>query len=444
MVEARFARVKYAMIAEVMRANGAREYQADLIEKELPRLSRLAGPYAKSGEDLPTASRPAEEKVNEITADIEAKISAQFMEQTKTLSAANHEELNETLKEIREDIKNVRVAILEKVTDLFRPAALKSDHRLENLDYQTSDRASQTARDAFCQPDMAQYQKTAHPQDELLCESPDHQPPYTPVQQLRSVKEPESTAKEEGLASAKQISPRDRNVDSAKRTSALPYEQNMDPVRQTPTSYLHSENLSQRKHPVPHERATDSAKTQNTMITCRKCHRSFDNHGSLHSHLRSGSHYGPFPPPVIGTGSTAAATEASAKPRTKGQHEINVENPGYPSLYRPHTSTGMERDPPQMDGARDIVDLEPDPAAQFLPPENLSTALVNRISHGHTCQVCHESFESKKQLCQHLKDEGHLRTRDDQRWLSMLPTGPKKPKKSNQTGPQKKSQVPRR
>lgn len=441
MVEARFARVKYAMIAEVMRANGAREYQADLIEKELPRLSRLAGSYVKSGEDLPTASRPAEEEVNEITADIETKISAQFMEQTKTLSAANREELNETLEKIREDIKNVRVAILEKVADLFRPDALKSDHRLENPDYQTSDRASQTTRDAFCQPDKAQYQKMAHLQDELLCESPDHQSPHTPVQQLRSVKEAVSTTKENEFASAKQISPRDRNMDSAKRTFALPYEKKMDPVRQIP---MHDEKLPQRKNPVPHEQITNPAKNQNTMITCRKCNKSFDNHGSLHIHLRSGSHFGPFPPLFIGAGSTDAATETSTKPRTKGQRETNAESPAYPSLYRPNKPPETERDRPQMDGARDIVGSEPDPAAQLLPPETLSTTLVNRINHGHTCQVCHESFDSKKQLHQHLKDEGHLRTRDDQSWLSMLPTGPKKAKKLNQTGPQKKSQVSRR
>ena len=441
MVEARFARIKYAMIAEVMRTNGAGEYQADLIEKELLRLNRVADPYAKSIEDFPTPSRPAEEKFNEITADIAAKVSAQFMEQIKTSSATNREEVNETLQGVREDIKNVRTAILEKVTDVFRPDAVMSDHRSKKLDYQTSDRASQTTRDASCQPDKAQYQKQAQP---LLCESPGHQSLHMPVQQLaleqcsviRSIKNPELMVKEDGLASAKLIRPRDRSIDSARRTSVLPNDQNMDLVRQLPKTYLHSEKVSPRKHPVPSEQVTDSAKKQNTRTTCRKCSKCFENRASLHNHLRSGSHYGPFPPLVTGTESTGAATEASAKPK----REIKANGPDYSSFYRP---TEADRGPPQMDGTRDIF-AKPNPAAQLLPPETLSTTLVERVNRGPTCQVCHESFESKKELHTHLKDEGHLRTRDDQVLLAMLPTGPKKAKKFNLTGSENKSQIPRR
>ena len=427
------------MIAEVMRTNGAAEYQADLIEKELLRLNKVVDSSAKSREDFPTPSRPAEEKSNKITAEIEAKISAPFMEQIKTLSATNREEVNGTLEGIREDIKNFRAAILEKVTDLFRPDALKSDRCSKNLDYQTSDRASQTTRDASSQPDKAQYQKQAQP---LLCESPGHQSP-TPVQHLvleqrsaiRSVKEPESTAKEDGLASGWLISPRDPNIESAWHTSIVPNDQNMDPVRQLPKTELHSEKYSQRKHPVP-SKVTDSAKKQKTTITCRKCNKSFENHASLHNHLRSGSHYGPFPPLVTGTESTGAATEASAKPK----REIKANGPDYSSFFRP---TEADRGPPQMDGTRDIF-AKPNPAAHILPPETLSKTLVDRINHGPTCQVCHESFESRKELHQHLRDEGHLRSRDDQVLLATLPTGPKKANKSNQTGSEKKSQVPRR
>ena len=439
MVEARFARVKYAMIAEVMRDNGAGEYPADLIEKELVRLNRLADPSEKSREDLPIASKPAEEKANEITADIEAKISAQFIEQIKTLSASNREEMNETLEGIREDIKTTRVAILEKVTDVFRPDALKSDHRLKSLDYQTSDRASQTTRDVFCQPDEAQYQKQAQPQDQLVRRSPVHQSPHTPVQQnrifeqssaTRNVKEPESTAKEDGPASARQFGPRDRNIDSARRTSAFPNDYNMDSVRQTSTTYQHGEKLSQREDPVPSKQVTDSAQKQNDKTTCRVCHKSFDNRVSLHDHLRSSSHYGPVPPLVTSTQSTRVATEASTKP----------ESPAYPSLYRPNNFTETDQGPPQLDGIRDIVSSEPDPAAQLLPSKTLSPNLAKRAHHGRTCQVCRESFESKQQLQNHLRDEGHLRTRGDQMLLSTLPTGPKA-KKSNQSGPEKKSQV---
>lgn len=438
MVEARFARVKYTMIAEVMRANGAEEYKADLIEKELPRLNKLASPYAKSGEDPLAASRPAGEKVKEITAGIEAQISAHFMEQTKALSAANREELDETLGKLREDINGVKVAILERVEDVFRPDTLKSNHCSENLDYRKSDRASQTK---------------AQPQEALLCQNPNQQSPQTPIQQhrvpeqysaIRSVKESESTAKEDGLALASRISPGDQNIDSTGRMSSLPYDQDTDPVRQISTSYLHGDKFSQRKDPAPYEQATDRAKETNTIINCRKCSKTFDSYDSLRSHLRSGSHFGPFPPLVIGSKSTAAATKTSAKPRAQGQREMNREGPGLPSLYRPSKSTETNRGPPQMDGARDMVGSNPDPKAQLLPQEILSPILVNRANQGHKCRVCHESFEFRPQLYRHLKEENHQRTKDDQVWHSTIPTGPKKTKKFNQTGSEKKSQGPGR
>ncbi|KAL8786307.1 MAG: hypothetical protein Q9195_008267 [Heterodermia aff. obscurata] len=453
MVEARFARVKYALIAEVMRANGAEEYKADLIEKELPRLNGLAGPYAKSGEEPPAVSRPAEEKVNEITADLEAKISAQFTGQTKALTAANREELNETLKKLREDINNVRESILEKVTDVFRPDTQKNNHGFENLNYQTSDRASQTTRDATHQPLMAQYPREAQPQDEMVWESPDQQLLPTSLQQhhvpeqysaIRSAKEPQSTAKENENTLAKRVTPRDRNVDSARRTSARPYDENMDPVIQKPTSHPHGDQSSQRKHSVPYEPVTDLAKQTDSIVTCRKCNKSFDHYGALQSHLRSGSHFGPFPPPVVGSESTAAATEASTKPKTKGQCEIKAEGPAYPSLYRPNNPTEMERGPPQLDGARDMVGSNPDPAAQLLPPGTRSTPLANRVNPTLTCQACYESFESKKLLHGHLVQEGHQRSRGDRGWLSSLPTGPKKARTPNPAGSEKKSQALRR
>ena len=435
------------MIAEVMRANGAEMYQSEVIEKELPRLNRLAAPCVNSREDPPAASKPADEKFGEVTTDIKAKISAQFLEQMKALSATSREEVNENVKKLREDINRVRDAVLEKVTDVFHPDALKSNHRLKNLDYRTSDRASQTTMDASWQLDKAQ------PQDDLLCESQGHQPPHTSVQQnlvpeqysaIRSVKEPQSTVKEDGPASPRQISPRDRNIDSARRTPTLPHGQDMVVVKQSPTTYPHGEK-SQRKHPIPSEQVTDSAKKQNDTIVCRKCSKSFAHKGALHDHLRSGSHYGPFPALPSGTESTgAAATEASTKPRIKDQREIKPESQGYPSSYRPNKSTEWDRGPSQWDGTRDTVGFYPDPAAQLLPPETSSAALVNRVSHGHTCQVCYKSFEIKQQLQSHLRDEGHLRIRGDQAWLPMPPNGPRKAKKVNQTGSEKKSQVARR
>ena len=424
------------MIAEVMRANGAEEYKADLIEKELPRLNKLASPYAKSGEDPLTASRPAREKVKEITAGIEAQISAHFMGQTKALSAANREDLDETLGKLREDINSVKVAILERVEDVFRPDTLRSNHCSENLDYQKSDRASQTMKYASLQPDNAQ------PQDPLFCQSPSQQSSQTPIQQhrvpeqysdIRSVKESESTAAEDGLALASRISPGDQNIDSTGRMPSLPDDQDTDPVRQTSTSYLHGEKLSQQKDPVPYEQANDWANEANTIISCRKCSKSFDSYSSLSSHLRSGSHKRPFPSPVIGSESTTAATKTSAKLRAQGQREMNRKGPGLPSLHRPSKSTETNRGPPQMDGARDMVGSNPDPKAQLLLQETLSPILVNRANHGHKYPVCHGSFESRPQLYRYLEEESHQRTKDDQVWLSTVPTGPKKTKKFNQT-----------
>ena len=372
------------MIAEVMRANGAEGYEADLIEKELPRLNRLAGRCVESREDSPAASKPVGEKANEITADIGAKISAQFMGQMKDLSTMNRQEVNETLKKIREDINNVRVAVLEKATDVFCPDTLKNNHRLE-----MSDRASQTTMDAQLPPTPVQQHRVSEQ--------------YSAV---RSVKEPDSTAKED---LARQIPPHDPNINVAWRTPALPHDQETDPARQSPTLNLQAENSSPRTPSVLHEQGTTGSAKQTSTIICRDCNQSFHNLSSLYRHLQLGCHTKPFSPPPIGPKS---ATGSSTKPRAQpqSQRKTNPDDSSYPSLYRPsNKTTEPDRGPPQMDGARDSAD----PAAQLLVPETQN--FENRVSHGYVCEVCYESFESKKLLHRHLKEEGHLRRRVPQK-----------------------------
>ena len=403
-------------MAEVMRANGAEEYEADLIEKELPRLNKLAGRCVDSRENSPAASKPTGEKVSEITADIGAKISAHITEQMKALSAIDLGNVNETLKKIQEDINNVRVAVLEKVTDVFCPDTSKNNHRLENAKCQMSDRASQTTMDTSYKPDKAQYLWKVLPQDNQLCQSQGHQLPHMPVQQhrvpgqysaVRSVKEPDSTAKEH---QARQIPSHDPNTNAASRTPALPHDQDPDSA----ILHLQGENSSPRTPSVLHEQAsTGSAKQTNTII-CRNCNQPFHNPNSLYRHLRSCCRNGTLPPPLVSPKSTAGS---STKPRAQppSQRKANPDDAGYPSVYRPSKPTETDRGPPQMDGAQDfLVGSQPDPAAQLLGPETLSTSLEKRVSSshgGHACEVCHQSFESKKLLYGHLKEEGHLRRR---------------------------------
>ena len=114
-VEARFARARYAMIADVMRANGAEEYKADFVEKELRRLSKSANISDESCKTSPVVSQPNPKSFGDDGLKFQKQLSECCAKQLSALAEVYRAEMHQTLESIRQESNSFGSAVIKTV-----------------------------------------------------------------------------------------------------------------------------------------------------------------------------------------------------------------------------------------------------------------------------------------------------------------------------------------
>lgn len=131
-VEARFARAKSAMIADVMRANGAEEHKADFVEKELRRLSKSAIMPKESCENSQIAVEPNQGSLEKNSLEIQSKLSEYCAQQMSALAEANRAEMHKMLDLMRQEITSPGNAAMGTMTSALVQVSKNSRNSMES------------------------------------------------------------------------------------------------------------------------------------------------------------------------------------------------------------------------------------------------------------------------------------------------------------------------